>query len=295
MRQGLSAAILVFVVLISGATSAEEPSATLVQQVQALQAEKAARSPSEQRIDSALLHAWRIESGQPLPPGVPPLRRTILPDGSGFIEVDIGVISAAVTAKVGDIGGTVINSFPASGVMRGRVPLDRVAELGEVPDVSHVMPAARPQIFALNVSEGDVAHGADLARSIFGATGAGIRVGVLSDGVDELVTVQATGDLPAVNVVSGQAGFGTEGTAMLEIVHDLAPDAELWFATARGGPAQMAANIRALRDAGADVIVDDILYFGEPPFQDGEIAQAVEDVSASGVLYPIRPLAIQET
>jgi hypothetical protein len=30
-------------------------------------------------------------------------------------------------------------------------------------------------------SEGDVAHGADLARSRFGTTGAGVKIGVLSD------------------------------------------------------------------------------------------------------------------
>ena len=58
---------------------------------------------------------------------------------------------------------------------------------------------------------------------------------------------QETGDVPArVTVLPGQAGGsisyacggsskGTEGTAMLEIVHDLAPGAELLFATGIGG------------------------------------------------------------
>ena len=51
---------------------------------------------------------------------------------------------------------------------------------------------------------------------------------------------------------------------MLEILHDLAPGAELGFATAFISAASFADNIRALRfDAGCDVIVDDILYFNE--------------------------------
>ena len=51
---------------------------------------------------------------------------------------------------------------------------------------------------------------------------------------------------------------------MLEILHDLAPGAELGFATAFTSDASFADNIRALRvDAGCDVIVDDILYFNE--------------------------------
>ena len=137
-----------------------------------------------------------------------------------------------------------------------------------------------------NVSEGDVAHRADLTRSSLSVDGSGVTVGVLSDAVDQLVTVQSTGDIPAVTVLPGQSGSGgSEGTAMLEIVHDLAPGASLSFATAFSGQAQFAQNIIDLRAAGADVIVDDIFYFAEPVFQDGVIAQAVTQVVEDGALY----------
>ena len=133
---------------------------------------------------------------------------------------------------------------------------------------------------------------ADVARNRFGLDGTGVTVGVLSDSfgciAGGVATGMANGDLPTVTVLQEDAPCTTgtdEGRAMLEIVHDVAPGAPLAFATANLGMASFAANIRALRDAGAKVIVDDVFYFAEPMFQDGIIAQAVNDVVASGVAY----------
>ena len=134
------------------------------------------------------------------------------------------------------------------------------------------------------LTEGDKTHGADRARAARHLSGVGITVGVLSDGVDSLAASVDSGDLPAdVRVLD--PGIGDEGTAMLEIVHDVAPRAKLAFATANSTPEDFARNIRALRAAGADVIVDDVIYFTESPFQDGPISQAVADVTADGALY----------
>jgi subtilisin family serine protease len=89
-------------------------------------------------------------------------------------------------------------------------------------------------------------------------------------------------------VLPGQQGpaFGAdEGCAMMEIVHDLAPGAALMFATAFTGVANFANNILALQAAGASVIVDDVTYFNEGAFQDGPIAQAVNQVTAHGAIF----------
>ncbi|MDN5768086.1 MAG: S8 family serine peptidase [Humibacillus sp.] len=135
-------------------------------------------------------------------------------------------------------------------------------------------------------SEGDQAHAADTARQRFKVTGTGVKVCALSDGVDSIAASIASGDLPPVDVLPGQAGSGDEGTAMLEIIHDLAPNAELGFATAFTSAASFADNIRALRSqADCDIIVDDVLYYAESPFQDGPIAQAVNTVTDAGALY----------
>jgi hypothetical protein len=138
---------------------------------------------------------------------------------------------------------------------------------------------------------------ANRERSTFGVSGSGVKVGVLSDGVSSLASLQGSGDLPLVTVLPGQAGNGDEGSAMLEIVHDLAPGAQLYFATGLGGVATFANNIKALRNAGCDIIIDAMSYFAETPFHQGQmpnvvsptngalILQAVNDVTASGALF----------
>jgi hypothetical protein len=115
----------------------------------------------------------------------------------------------------------------------------------------------------------------------------------------------ASGDLPGAGNPAGNTepvvvledfpARTDEGRAMLQIVHDLAPKAKLGFATANTGQLGFADNIRALAGdpaatnfrAGfkADVIVDDIIYLDEPFFQDGVVAQAVDEVVAKGVSY----------
>jgi hypothetical protein len=146
-------------------------------------------------------------------------------------------------------------------------------------------------------AESVMTHGVYSARGVFNTDGTGIKIGVISNGVVNLAASQALGDLGPVTVLPGQTGSGDEGTAMLELVHDIAPGAQLYFATGNPTIAQFATNIRALRTAGCDIIVDDLSYFAESPFQDGQgpavisstnggaVTQAVNDVTADGALY----------
>jgi Subtilase family len=152
------------------------------------------------------------------------------------------------------------------------------------------------------VSEGDAQLRAGEARVTFGVDGTGTKVGVISNSFDtdpaaptRAAQDVATADLPGrgnpclrqtpVQVLSDQPARDDEGRAMLQLVHDVAPGAALAFATAFPTAEAMADNIRALRAAGASVIVDDISYLDEPMFQDGPISNAVTEVTAAGVPY----------
>ncbi|MEP6673729.1 MAG: S8 family serine peptidase [Ferruginibacter sp.] len=150
-------------------------------------------------------------------------------------------------------------------------------------------------------SQGDRTHRADDVRATYGITGQGIRIGVLSDSYDRTGYAAADvlqGDLPGVGNPLGYTtpvtvlqdytpSGGDEGRAMIQIVHDLAPKAQLFFATAFFSEASFASNIQALRNApyNCDIIIDDIFYYDEPVFQDGIVAQAVNAVTASGGWY----------
>ena len=137
---------------------------------------------------------------------------------------------------------------------------------------------------------------ADIARNTFGVDGTGVMVGVLSNTFNCLGGAPAgvaSGDLPAIAVLEegpcgGQgllSAFPDEGRALAEIVHDVAPGAAIAFHTADRGQANLAQGIVNLANAGAKVITDDIIYFEEPMFQDGIVAQAVDQVKARGVSY----------
>jgi hypothetical protein len=275
--------------LVAGALRAQPApiGRELAAQIRGLQAEKAARSPAQRKLSSQLLYAARMRRGLPIADGVQAIRTDVEVDAAGRTLVDVRAqVTRRLLARIAALGGEEVSRVPAAGALRARLPLDALETLAAEPAVVRIRPAGRAVTRATNVSQGDVAHRADEARTAFGVDGTGIRVGVLSDGVDSLASLQASGDLPpGVTVLPGQAGSGSEGTAMLEIVHDLAPGAQLLFATAFGSQASFAANILALRAAGADVIVDDVAYFAEAVFQDDDVAAAVDAVVADGALY----------
>lgn len=292
MRILLALTALVSFAAVPGTAVAGDPlrlGAEARRQIERLLEEKRSRPWAERKISSQLLLAMKRRRGAPVARDLPRLRSRVDVDAEGMTLVDIrGKATAALARRIEALGGRVENRLPQYGALRARVPIDAIEALAAAQEVRFIRPAERFMLHKLDTSEGDVAHGADLARSAFEVDGSGVAIGTLSDSVDELATVQSTGDLPpVVTVLPEQSGVpGTsEGTAMMEIIYDLAPGATLFFATAFGGQAQFAQNILDLRAAGCDVIVDDVAYFAEAIFEDGVIAQAVETVVADGAVY----------
>ena len=286
--------------------------------------DKASRTPAERKMSSALVElaraqaSGRLKSGRAadLPAGVRDFaRHNVDADNRIFVVIKADV-TPELLAFVRAQGGQELLSYPRFRTITARVPVGALDAITQRPDVQTVgpreqattnrreptprelqqpkprslsaAPAALKVLTGSVVWEGVTAHRADAAHAA-GHTGSGATVCVLSDGVDSLAASQAAGELPAdVTVVPGQAGAGDEGTAMLEIVYDMAPGVKLVFATGFGGsPAAMASNIEALAAApyGCSIIVDDVSYFSEGAFQYGPIAQVVDEVMAAGVLY----------
>lgn len=275
--------------VVAAAQAVPSISPTAQEQLAAIRAEKQSRTPVQRKIDSRLLYAVKKARGAAFPLHFPDLQSKVNADPQGKVTVDVhGRLTPTLLAHARRVGATLVSAVPQSHAVRLRVALSRVEDLAASPDLTFIAPASEPELATGRVdSEGDTTHRAKLARSAFRVNGTGAKIGVLSDGVKSLATSQASGDLGPVTVLPGQAGpaDGDEGTAMLEIVHDLAPGAQLYFATAWNSEASFAQNIRNLRSAGANIIIDDVQYYDESPFQDGPVARAVNDVTASGALY----------
>jgi hypothetical protein len=258
-------------------------------QIASLLEEKAARTPAQRKVDSQLLYFAKKSRKQAITSAVPSLQTDVRADLAQRVLVDIkGTISPDLVDFITVSGGTVVNQFAAFGALRALLPVEALETVAARAEVRFLEPAAQATTNVGSVtSQGDRTHRADTARATLPTTGgSGIKVGVLSDGVNSLAASIASRNLNAnTTVIAGQAGSGDEGTAMLEIIQDLVPNAQLYFATAFNGPASFASNILALQAAGCTVIVDDVTYFNESPFQDQVITQAVSTVSAAGVMY----------
>jgi len=171
------------------------------------------------------------------------------------------------------------------GIVQAWIPPDSLDTVAQLPFVALITPPGyRVTRIGSVTTEGDAVLKADQLRGL-GFDGTGVKVGVISDGVDSLATAQASGDLPGTVTIQTHMGSGDEGTAMLEIIHDLAPGAELGFC----GPSTSLQMVSCVNDLaniyGADIIVDDLGFFDQAFFEDDFVAQAVATVVSNGVFY----------
>ena len=213
--------------------------------------------------------------------------RAVGTPASDLVEVYVRTDPGAGTGAIRALADRVSGEDEDAGIVAAWVRPARLLDLARIPSVREVRPVLQPRVRTGSVSSaGDVLlHAAEL-RNASGLSGAGIRVGVISDGVDHLRSAQASGDLPAnVMVLRNEVG-GDEGTAMLEIVHDIAPGAGLAFHDCGWNVLEFNQAVDALADVGCRVIVDDIGWTDEPFFEDGVVAAHIADaVSRRGLVY----------
>ena len=288
----LSRTAIALLLVLAVPALAQAQSKIVASQIAALQQIKQNLTPTQKKMDSSLALAT---IGQKSPAAVssfssamPKLAVTT----GGKVLVDIkGQVSPALTQAIQTAGGNIIYQSSRWNSISAALPLASIESIAARSDVLHVAkaPLVRTSAGSLT-SQGYVAH---RAKQVIagGITGAGVNVGVLSDSAlpAEVAALKASGDLPGASyVLPGQDGpsNGTnEGTAMMEIVYDMAPGSTPIFATAFTSEASFADNIIALQAAGCKVIADDVTYSDEGVFQDTIIADAVNQVVAGGSTY----------
>src|SRR5262252_1309967 len=246
-------ALIVVVSLVSHGSrtrlAAQQPAAAIapeaLAQIDALIAEKSTRTAAQQKIDSQLLYEQRMESGQPIADGIWAVETDLPYADDGHLVVDVTApAGSGLAARMQATGIEVIATAGGGSAIRAHLNVAQVEGLAADADVIFIQPRQDAMISQATTnlvaptgqgsrsSEGDVTHLAFAARGAFHVDGTGVKIGVLSDGVRNLAASQAAGDLGAVTVIGPAAPCPAantcdEGTAMLEIVHDLAPGAQL--------------------------------------------------------------------
>ena len=220
----------------------------------------------------------------------------------GRVGVDL-YASDAVTLRraLASLGATNIGGRGA--LVSAQVPVSALGQLAALPSLSFAHPvlaAVRVASQGSVVSQGDVSLRTNVVRQTTGLDGSGVTVGVMSDsyqcnppafiaGAPTSTAVQdvATQDVPPnVDVLDNGECPGTdEGRGMVQLVHDVAPGAQQKFHTANNSLLDFADGILELQEAGANVIVDDVIYFRENMFSDGIVAQAADQAVARGAAY----------
>ncbi len=227
-----------------------------------------------------------------------PQTRALDVDKNGRIGVQISAaapVTAQQEASLASLGVTVqTNSadfkkvpgidLPNTGLVSASVPYDKLDAVASLGWVTALRPTLRPQVDVGPVTtEGLTLHKADQAQAA-GLTGKGQKIGAISGDVDHLADSVARGELPPDVQVLRQADYtDDEGTAMLEIIHDMAPGAKLAYASTRNSNAEYVEAFHVLAAAGVTMIAEDIALDDEPVFQQGIGAATAEELAKHGI------------
>lgn len=256
-------------------------------------------TPAEQKMDSRLVFAERKALGQNIGTAA---KKLVKAKATDVVEVEIATkakvspkLAQSVVAYGGALYSVTTTKVKNNGRIHAAMPLTSLSNLAADDSVVSIRPVPHMMTNVGGLtSQGYVVETANSVINTMGFDGTGVKVGVLSDSASQaqINALKASGDLnaSAYSLVPYDDGSGgdlatDEGAAIMEIVQDMAPGATVIFATAYSTPAEFAANIEALQAAGCKVIVDDVSYSGEGPFQDDVIARAVDAVAAKGVFY----------
>lgn len=223
----------------------------------------------------------------------------ITEDNRIIVAIEVKDTNTEVLNKLKNAGIDVIYTSGERPLVYARLTRDEIYKVSLLPEVKLIR-LPEPIVFSTGskVTLGDFWLQTDEVRRQFNYDGTGVKVGVISDGMGFTGQSVSTGDLPAYDgpCVDPPPGYyppsdiqfysfnltyqGTqedkvrnapsdtdpdayrEGTAMMEIIHDLAPKAKLFFSNFDFYiPDTFNQSKDWLASQGCDIICDDISVF----------------------------------
>jgi subtilisin family serine protease len=284
-------AVFLLVCLVSGMLPGEAVGQDLSAYVAARQMPL---SLSQQRLASPLRAAMAMVAQYGAPVASTAMSRALRLSPRGTIEVYVYVddLTPADLQTLQQQSVAVYHAELQFRLVHAAVAVEALEVLAALPFVRWLSPPSQSLLRTGGVtSEADAVMRAAEARTALGIDGRGVRVGIISDSLrmPSLREAVTSGDLPPDVIVlddgSDISGVADEGRAVAEIIHDLAPGATLLFHSGFDTSLSMRDAIRALTAAGASVIIDDVGFLDEPVFEDGLVAQAVQEAINNGVVY----------
>ncbi len=213
-------------------------------------------------------------------------------NGAGDVQLYISLDDPAEAPfdALAALGAQVEHVDSHAALVQAEVPATRLRDVSALPHVTGIrLPDyAFAQTGSVDTEGDAVLKASDLRSYLPSIDGTGIVVGVISDGVAGLAESQSSDDLGGVDTTtcntagSDPTAHGAEGTAMLEIVHDIAPGASLMFGNfGFGSGLDFNAAVNCLAQH-ADVIVDDVGFYGAGPYDGSSYISANTSAALNG-------------
>ena len=213
-------------VRVTSASQQRQLSAEVLQQIQALDAEKESRTPAQRKIDSQLIYATKMHRGESIAAGVEKLDVNVGADDVGMVTVDISAdINEELLGSLKSMGIEYSSVFPQYHALRASVSLDQLESVASLPQVRFIQPK---QQFTTNQAVGSLEHDGATARphtfqsnhdrvervrSALAAGGIGAQTNVLPNGYDGFGAANAEAVI-SHGVYSARGTFNTTGSGI---------------------------------------------------------------------------------
>jgi hypothetical protein len=282
-----------------GASSASQPGGALRSDGHAPPALARPQSTivlSDGRLRAAVAN---LRAGRPAPAGVEVRGDKIL------VEIRLTGSATAVRQVVTGFGGSVTGQV-ADELLEAYVPYGSLVALEQSPGVAFLRPpleanepvaAAKPDVAEAVTPGEEVGKTHAAAWQTAGITGAGVKVGIV-DYYDQAKwnAALASGDVPSAagtfcrdngsDCAASMFNSGTQhGVAVAEIVHEMAPSAQIYLATANT-TADLQAVVNYFAAQGVTIVTRSLTaQYDGPGDGSGPIAAVVADAVSKGMTW----------